>query len=259
MKAVSCAVLLFSLGLPSTLFAVGFAHDETFIVYAPDQILADQVLARAEQFRKAEARDLLGAELERGVGRTIITVELSASRDSGFTWPIDHPDRKFHNMWLTTLRERASGSTLRHEIRHVVLNTRFRDRLPPWVEEGLASRSDDPERQQLWRETAAAFSQSGWPEIRSVIEARAIHSTDRATYGALTSLVNYLLTRGSVSKLLEFAVTGKKDGWNSALSQCYGIGSLGELESQWHAWVGQEPQQREDTRTASRFQDRQRQ
>ena len=118
------------------------------------------------------------------MGRTIITVELSASRDSGFTWPIDHPDRKFHNMWLTTSRERTPGSTLRHEIRHVVLNTRFRDRLPPWVEEGLASRSNDPERQQLWRETAAAFSQSGWPEIRSVIEARAIHSTDRATYGA---------------------------------------------------------------------------
>ena len=178
MKAITCAVVLFCLGLPSTLFAVGFAHDETFIVYAPDQALADQVLAKAEEFRKAEAKDLLGTELEAGAGRTIITVKVSATEDSGFTWPIDHPDRKFHNMWLTTSRERAAGSTLRHEIRHVVLNTRFPDRLPPWIEEGLASRSDDAERQQVWRETAAAFSRSGWPDIHSLME-RQIDPLDR--------------------------------------------------------------------------------
>jgi hypothetical protein len=240
MKAVSFAVVLFCLGLPSTLFAVGFAHDETFIVYAPDQALADQVLAKAVEFRKAEAKDLLGMELEAGVGRTIITVKVSTSEDSGFTWPIDHPDRKFHNMWLTTSRERATGSTLRHEIRHVVLNTQFPERLPPWVEEGVASRSDDGQRQQLWRETAAAFSQSGWPDIQSVLELKSIHSTDRATYGASTSLVNYLLTRGDMTRLLQFAVMGKKSGWDRALEQCYGIRSIRELEAQWHDWVSQE-------------------
>ena len=190
--------------------------------------------------QEREAKDLLGAELESGKGRTIITVEVSATKDSGFTWPIDHPDRKFHEMWLTTSRERAAGSTLRHEIRHVVLNTRFPDRLPPWIEEGLASRSDDPQRQRVWRETAAGFSRSGWPDIHSLVEAKSIHSTDQATYSAATSLVNYLLTRGDMAKLLQFAVTGKKSGWDRALDQCYGIRSLPELESQWHAWVGQE-------------------
>jgi hypothetical protein len=240
MKAISYVVVLFCLGLPSTLFAVGFAHDETFIVYAPDQPLADQVLAKAREFRKAEAKDLLGTALEPSAGRTIITVEVSATEDSGFTWPIDHPDRKFHNMWLTTSRERAAGSTLRHEIRHVVLNTRFPDRLPLWIEEGLASRSDDIQRQRTWRETAAAFSQSGWPDIQSLMEVKSIHSTDQTTYGASTSLVNYLLTRGDVSKLLQFAAMGKNSGWKSALDQCYGIRSLDEFESQWHAWVGQE-------------------
>ena len=105
MKAVSCAVALFCLGLPSTSYGVGFAHDETFIVYAPDQALADQVIAKAREFRKAEAKDLLGTELEPRAGRTIISVEVSATKDSGFTWPIDHPDRKFHSMWLTTSRD----------------------------------------------------------------------------------------------------------------------------------------------------------
>ena len=138
-------------------------------------------------------------------------MKVSATEDSGFTWPIDHPDRKFHNMWLTTSRERATGSTLRHEIRHVVLNTRFPDRLPPWIEEGLASRSDDSARQRTCRETAASFSQSGWPDIHSLMELKSIHSTDRATYGASTSLVNYLLTLGDMPKLLQFAVAGEKE------------------------------------------------
>jgi hypothetical protein len=240
MKAVLCAVVMFGFSLPSTLFAVGFAHDATFIIYAPDQALAEQVLAKALEFRKAEAKDLLGTELEAGAGRTIITVKVSATEDSGFTWPIDQPGRKFHNMWLTTSRERAAGSTLRHEIRHVVLNTRFPDRLPPWIEEGLASRSDDRQRQQVWRETAAAFSRSGWPDIHSLMDVQAIHPTDRATYGASTSLVNFLLTRGDMSKLLEFAVIGKKSGWERALEQCYDIRSLREFESQWHAWASQE-------------------
>ncbi len=68
MRAVACAVFVFFSGVPAALFAVGFAHDPTFIVYAPDQALADRVLAKAEEFRKAEAKSLLGAELEAGQG-----------------------------------------------------------------------------------------------------------------------------------------------------------------------------------------------
>ena len=240
MKAVQCVVVLFFLCVPSTLLAVGFAHDESFIVYAPDQELADQVLAKAGEFRRAESRDLLGMELEPNAGRTIITVRLSETADGGFTWPIDHPDRKFHNMWLTTSRERAAGSTLRHEIRHVVLNTRFPERLPLWIEEGLASRGDDPERQQAWREAVAGFSQTGWPSLQAMIEARSIPSTDKAAYAVSTSLVNYLLMRGDTAKLLQFAVIGKQSGWDHALAQCYGIPGLSGLESRWHAWA--EPQ-----------------
>jgi hypothetical protein len=239
MRAITCAAFVFFSGVQAALFAVGFAHDSTFIVYAPDQSLADQVLTKAEDFRKAEARNLLGAELGPAKGRTIITVEVSATEDSGFTWPIDCPQRKFHEVWLTTSRERAAGSTLRHEIRHVVLNTRFPERLPLWIEEGLASRSDDEQRQQLSRTTADGFSRSGWPGIRSVVETRTIHSSDQTTYTAATSLVNYLLTRGDTAKLLEFGQLAKKSGCDQALEKCYGIAGLGDLETRWHEWAAQ--------------------
>ncbi len=157
-------------------------------------------------------------------------------------------------MWLTTSRERAAGSTLRHEIRHVVLNTRFPDRLPLWIEEGLASRSDDEQRQQLSRTTAAGLSRSGWPGIRRVVETRAIHSSDQTTYTAATSLVNYLLTRGDTAKLLEFGELAKKSGWDPALDKCYGIAGLSELETRWHAWADREDATREQARAAPRFQ-----
>ena len=223
MRIVSCAIILFCLAFPSTLFAIGFAHDKTFIVYAPDQALADQVLAKAAEFRKAEAKNLLGVELEAGKGPTIITVALSDRENSGYTWPIDHPDRKFHEMWLTTTRECAAGSILRHEIRHVVLNTRFPDRLPPWIEEGLASRWDNVERQRKRQETVAAFAQCGWPDIHSITDLQKIHATDKTTYAAATSLVSFLLTLGDLPKLFEFAVAGKKSGWDQALHKCYNI------------------------------------
>ena len=84
------------------------------------------------------------------------------------------------------------------------------------------------------------------------MEVKSIHSADQATYGASTSLVNYLLTRGDMPKLLQFAVTGKKSGWDRALDQCYGIRSLRELESQWHARVSQEGTRDEHARAAAR-------
>jgi hypothetical protein len=254
MRAIACIGVFFILALPSALFAAGFSHDQNFIVYAPDQALSDTVIAKAEVYRKAEAIDLLGGELNAGKGRTIITVEVSATEDSGFTWPIDHPDRKFHEMWLTTSREKAAGSTLRHEIRHVVLNTRFPDRLPLWIEEGLASRSDDQQRQRLSRETALQFSRRGWPDIRSIVRSRAIHSTDLAAYSAATSLVNYLLTRGDTAKLLQFGESAKKSGCNQALEKCYGLGSLSELELKWHAWAAQENDSRQQARADETFQ-----
>ncbi len=236
MRALSIAAVIIVF-TTSPAIAAGLAHDENFIVYAPDQDLADRVLAKAEEFRKAEAKNLLGAELEPGKGRTIITVEVSPAEDSGFTWPIDCPERKCHEMWLKTSPDRAAGSTLRHEMRHVVLNMRFPERLPLWIEEGLASRVDDRQRQQLSRITTARFMRSSWPPIRSVVEVRAIHSSDQSTYTAATSLVNYLLTRGDTAKLLEFGMLAKKSGCDTALAKCYRIGSLAELESKWRAWA----------------------
>ena len=236
MKAAQLALGIVFL-VPAALFAGGFAHDDNFIVYAPDQPLADQVLAKAETYRQELAKELLGKELPARAGRTIITVDVSTTKDSGFTWPIDHPDRRFHNTWLTTSRERAVGSTLRHEICHVVLNTQFPQALPTWVEEGLASRNDDATRLRSGRQIIASMAQGGWSGLGGLLDARTIGSADQTSYAMATSLTEYLLSQGDVGKLLQFAADGKGGNWDGAVQQHYGSRGVADLEAKWHAWA----------------------
>ena len=70
---------------------------------APDQAIAEAVVKQAEHFRKEAAREWLGRELPTGQGPTMITVVISSNEDDGLTWPIDTPERKFHQIWVTTL------------------------------------------------------------------------------------------------------------------------------------------------------------
>ena len=61
------------------------------------EALADAVAKQAEIFRKQSAREWLGKELPDRVGRSLITVDISADKDKeGLTWPIDRAERTLH-------------------------------------------------------------------------------------------------------------------------------------------------------------------
>jgi hypothetical protein len=232
---------------PSVVNANGFAYSDNFIVHTPDhqtqaadQKFAELVLKQAETYRREFAKLWLGAELPAGTGESVISVALSASEDRGLTWAKDHPDRTLHNVYLRTSPENAVGSTLRHEIAHTVLATRFPfpNRLPSWVEEGIASRYDDDSRRaargqlaRYWLRTAQV------PRLAQVIETPDLRSFDETSYAAATSLVSFLLTKGNEQKLLRFAVDGQRYGWPSALQAHYRINGYADLEKQWQAWL----------------------
>jgi hypothetical protein len=224
----------------SAALGAGFAHDENFIIYATNQALADTVRIQANLFREEIAKQWLGQELPPGAGRTILSAELSNDDDVGFTWPIDQAERKFHKTWLKTSYEKATGSTLRHECCHLVLNTRYRDPLPTWIEEGIAGRYDDPARIAARQRLVAAYVRDRtWPDLRPVLSARAISPDDQPAYCVAGSLVEYLLSRGDKAKLLEFAAAIKAHGLDQALQGYYGIHSEVHLESEWRAWTSQ--------------------
>ena len=220
---------------------VGIAGGDNFTVVAPrGEHLAAKVLSRAEELRRNIALEWLGEELPEGQGRTHITVELAKDKDEGLTW-LCGPGRAVrgdHRMWLTTSRERAVGSTLEHEITHVVLAVRFPKGMPVWANEGIASLADDVERHRTRRELQQQWARSGqWPSLEKVLYQRTLPPSDQAGYAASVSLTEFLLTKGDRRALIAFIQQAGQDGWDAALGKCYGIADIGELQRQWQAWA----------------------
>jgi hypothetical protein len=254
--------LVCSLLAPTCIHAAGFAHNDNFIVFTPDdptefegQRLAELVLRRADASRAEIAMDWLGIHLPRGAGRTTIYVELSDAEDTGFTWAKDHPDRKLHTIYLTTSRENAAGNTLHHEIAHAVLATRYPhpNRLPTWLEEGIASRYDDRgtrlARQQIidsW-----ATSHRG-PRLARLLEQPTMGMYDNNAYAAAVSLVSFLLTQGDRETLLKFGEDGANIGWDASLRKHYGIDNVPDLQAQWEGWLGMSRNTAQNSRSRSK-------
>jgi hypothetical protein len=242
---LSAAVL--AAGFPSVLSAAGFAHNENFIIYTPtqssraaEQQFADLVLERAIAFRQAFAKQWFGEELPGGAGRSVIHIDFSTTDDRGLTWAKDHPGRTLHNVFLVTSPENATGSTLRHELAHTVLATRFShpNRLPAWLEEGIASRYDDETRKSQREQMVRVWVRTGRSaNCAQLLMESDIKSLDETSYVASTSLVSFLLTRGDERTLLEFGALGQHSGWDAALESHYQIRNVRELQAQWQAWL----------------------
>lgn len=249
MRFYRCAATLAAL-LPSVVDAAGFARNENFMVYTPsestresDQRFAELVLERADEFRSEIAKQWLGEVLPAGAGRSVIYVDFSQAEDRGLTWAKDHRDRLFHNIWLTTSPRLAVNETLKHEIAHAVFATKYPhpDRLPSWLEEGIASRYDDAPRQQAREQLLRSWARTGrGARLTQVLESDDLRSFDENSYAAATSLVSFLLTRGDEQALLRFGEYGQRSGWTAALQLHYGIESVQLLETQWREWLARQ-------------------
>lgn len=218
-------VLLLAL-LATTARAAGFSRSDNFIVLAADATLADEALARAEQYRREIAQEWLGEELPPSVGQTVLHVAIDGD-DSAHTWVIDDPRRKYHRVWVHGSREQVLGSTLQHEIAHVVLATQYPG-LARWVSEGIASTYDDPARVAIRERILEWYVETGnWPPLGRILSASAVRAGDQESYAVAASLVEYLLTRGDRAKLL---------ACGGAVEKHYGL-SVRQLESGWREWV----------------------
>jgi hypothetical protein len=244
MRFFVCAAALAAL-CPVASEAAGLASGRNFSVITPaipSQLEGDKyarlVLDRAETFRAEFAQEWLGEQLPAGEGRTVISVRFSNQENSGLTMAKDDPSQKFHNVFLASTAQNAAGSLLRHEIAHTILATRYPDRLPPWVEEGIASRYDSERLIDVRQQEVRSWVRTGRiPALASLLETDNIHSFDDAGYAAAESLVAYLLTRGDKPTLLRFADDGQRTGWDAALRAHYKIEGQRQLQTDWQAWV----------------------
>jgi hypothetical protein len=233
--SVALLVLLTATAARSADMAIG----TDFTVLAPDQALADAVVKQAEVYRKQSALEWLGQELPDRVGRSLITVEITSQKDEGLTWPIDSPERTLHQVWLSTSVDRALGTTLHHEVIHTVLDSHFYpESLPAWASEGIASQADDAGRKVNQRQILARWSREGrWPGLRPLLESARIDHDNLSRYAAASSLTEFLAQRGGKTRVVEFASSGQKRGWDQAASDYYGVHDLAELQTAWQDWV----------------------
>ncbi|MHC4399610.1 MAG: hypothetical protein ACYTG0_08015 [Planctomycetota bacterium] len=224
--------------IPSVAKGANFAVDERFIVIAPDRSLADAVLARANAYRDQVIREWLGeAPAHRGRIASI-HVKLSDTEETALTLGKERPEHKLHKVWLTTSRRGATGRPLYHEIVHVVLADQFPDRLPAWIEEGIASRVDDPERVEIRRRIVDERARSGdLPDFQELFDLETIPASDQAAYGVAVSLTEYLLSLSGKETLLRFGTSARRKGWRHALQHHYGIRSATDLRAAWLGWV----------------------
>jgi hypothetical protein len=242
---------LLVLAFASRVDAAGFAMSDNFTIFTPAyptqqdaEAYAHEVLQSAETWRSEIAKQWLGEELPPGVGQTTVNVSFSEEQDSGLTWAKDNPRRKYHTLYLTTTPDRALGSTLAHEMVHVVLATRFPhpQRLAAWIEEGIASSYDDGPRQATRQRILAWIVKTeNWPDVAELLISPNMASRDKTAYATASSLTAFLLSRGDKLTLLEFGQYANKAGWDAALSKYYRIRSTADLQRSWQQWVHQSP------------------
>jgi hypothetical protein len=243
------SLLLLLLTIPARTGAAGFAMSDNFTVFTPTcpnpadtEAFAREVLHSAEAWRKDIARHWLGEELPPSVGQTTVNVAFSTERDAGVTWVKDDPQRQFHTLYMTTSPDRAVGSTLAHEMVHVVLATRYPHphRLPAWLEEGIASRYDDEDRQAARRQIIAWMEKTNhWPALVTMLQRTTIPDNDKQTYAVASSLTDYLLTRADQRTLLDFGDQARTEGWDTALNRFYHIRNVAALQAAWQRWASQ--------------------
>jgi hypothetical protein len=223
--------------------AAGFVHSPNFIIFTPPDPtpqaadgFAQAMLKRAEELRKQIALEWLGDELPLSVGQVMVHVQFADQPNRGLTWAKDHPERKLHALYLVTAPQQMPDGLLAHEMVHCVLATRFPspNRLPAWLEEGIASSYDDAQRQAVRQKIVQWFVTSGdWPRLAGVLTSDKVHSDDQEAYTLCATVVELLLERGDRKTLLQFGQLTGQIGLDRALKQCYDIADATELQTLW--------------------------
>lgn len=143
------------------------------------------------------------------------------------------------------LRSDAEGwlsDTLPHELTHVVLADRFTERrIPAWADEGISMLAESPDKLQRRLNELRGLVVAGrtlrLSQLVSLENGPA--SSERAAfYGQSVTLAGLLLERGTSQQLLQFVESGRRDGYDKALSDVYGITSWSALESDWQTYAG---------------------
>lgn len=255
----------------------GFAQsaDGVFVIYAPNQLLADDLLEKSQFFSSQISKGWFGDNFKCDTFKCMVHFghddKLNVGWTEASTWPIDHPKRKYHSITIRVKPDDNKGlkiglsSTLRHELTHAIMASHFGyNVLPDWANEGVASLQDDDDRKNNLITSLAQYVSAGkYPLLINVINKPVAerYGGNREFYNVSVSFSEFLMELAwsdpaikgyfpLYDRFFTFAVEtqklnidksisdkDKKAALDALVKKFYNRPSLAVLENNWHSWL----------------------
>ena len=248
------ALALLILFMTGTNYADSIHETANFTVHAPCAESAQHFAETAEQLRKDLAILWLGDPLPNWSQTCRVVINVGTHLGAGgFTTFIFENGEVFDwYMEIQGTHERILDSVLPHEIMHMILASHFRQPIPRWLDEGMATYVEHNSEKSNHRRMLRHYLQSGVQRcfpLNRIVAMKEYPDDPMPFYVQSFSLVEYLIERGRLldfgekqseyRRLVDFIQSAMPLGdWQSALQEHYGIDSLGTLQLDWVDWVG---------------------
>jgi hypothetical protein len=241
----SYALLILLLALPGPLPAAGQYVTANFIVYAPNQQVAQKVGEYAERWRRDKALEWLGREMPAWGKKCPLRVTVTPAGSSGeTTFAFDNGSILDQEMHVAGSLERILDSVLPHEITHTVFAYRFRQPLPRWADEGGSVLSEDNIERQKHDDLIRRLLVQGNKayRLRALLTMMRYPNSGEdvlTLYAQGYSVVRFLVESSNRQTFLDFLADGMRPdlGWDKALQKHYRVSSIEQLESAWLNWM----------------------
>ena len=231
-------------------YTVGASYETAnFSVNAPTADSAEQFAEKAEQCRRDLAVLWLGKTLPDWSAKCPVVVfvgnDLGAGGKTSFVF--ENGEVFGWEMEIQGPHNKILDSVLPHEITHMILASHFRKPIPRWLDEGMATSVEHPSEKENYHRMLRRYLQ---PNVRKclplnqMVAMKDYPSDPMPFYAQGLSLIEYLLESGRQfdaqehHRLIQFTQSAMQSGdWQSALREQYNVQNLGELSTNWLAWV----------------------
>lgn len=141
---------------------------------------------------------------------------------------------------LTADDTRLLGSTVPHEISHLVFGDIFGGKIPLWVNEGAATMAESDAKQRYYARILARFMAQ-----RQIYQTRVLVGLERYPdfpyqslfYAQASSLVAFFISLADGPTLVRFIKLARKHGYDYALQRVYRLKSLERAHRLWLEFV----------------------
>lgn len=223
----------------------------SFIVSAPDPVLAKRVAVEAERFRKELAIEWLGNELPTWRDKCPITVELAshAGGETSFEFTFDGRGQGEPRNWRMRIfgtPERILDSVLPHEVTHTIFATHFGRPLPRWADEGACTTVEhESERAKNHRMLLEFLQTNRGIAFNQMFQMKKYPHDILPLYAQGYSLSKFLIMQEGKRHFVDYIGRGMNAeangnvlrAWTEATEEFYGYKDLSELQIAWIGWV----------------------